>query len=70
MSNDLSFPAPPNLPTETSHESTIRKSLEAHYYTHMSETEAKSRKDVAKNTYAVPARQETYRYFAGSPSFF
>lgn len=64
MPNDLSFPAPPNLPTETSDETAGRKTLEAHYYTHMSETEAKARRDVAKNTYAIPARQETYRYVA------
>ena len=30
----------------------------------MSETQAKAMTDVAKNTYAVPARQETYRFLA------
>lgn len=31
----------------------------------MSDNQAKAMKDVSKNTYAVPARQETYRYFGG-----
>ena len=59
---DTMFPEPPNLPEIVTGEGTGRKYVEAHYYTHMSETQAKAMKDVAKNTHAIPARQETYRF--------
>jgi len=41
-----------------------KKVLETHYFTHMSDNQAKAMKDVSKNTYAVPARNETYRFMA------
>lgn len=64
---DQLFPPGPNPPSieVLNAELSDRKILETHYFTHMSETQAKAMKDVAKNTYAVPARQETYRYYAG-----
>jgi hypothetical protein len=54
---------PPTLSIEHN-KNAETKYLEAHYYTHMSETQAKAEIDVSRNRYAVPARQETYRFLA------
>jgi hypothetical protein len=60
MSDKIVLGNSPNLSTE--HHKNETKYWEAHYYTHMSETQAQSEIAVSKNTYAVPARHETYRF--------
>jgi RsiW-degrading membrane proteinase PrsW (M82 family) len=53
--------AEPKVPEVTKPSDPITQSYEVRMLAEMGETHAKALRDVAKNTYAVPARQETYR---------
>jgi hypothetical protein len=37
--------------------------VEAHFYSHMSETQANAMRETSKNTHVIPARHETYRVY-------